>query len=389
MTGLGAFAQVRVFQFDEVTHMRAGFQHGTWTQTSERTGIAAFAQDGTFDMAVGLDDHAFAQGAVLDHAVRADHHVVFDDDLTFEDHVDVDQHVAANRDVTANVETSRVTQRHTLSHQTTTGAQLIMPFQFGKLLAIVGALHFHGVVRLLGGHHQTIAHGHGNDVGQVVLALGVVIGETAHPVAKTGKRQRQNAGIAFGDFALGFIGIFLLDNGRDLALHITNNAAVTGRVIQLYGQQAQLLWPHLLEQTLQGIDFDQRHIAIKHQHGVGLNERHGLSNGVTGTQLLILQDEVQIIRRQTFAHGIGAVADHHVNALWIKLPGAVDNMAEHGVAGNRVQNFRQSGTHARALASSENNDFKRHDWLPILGGQRLRPGCKNRKRKKGSRGYPF
>ncbi|MNF93226.1 hypothetical protein D3C84_758940 [compost metagenome] len=264
-----------------------------------------------------------------------------------------------------------------------------MPFKFGKLLAVIGALHFHGVVRMLGGHHQTIAHGHGNDVGQVVLALGVVIGETAHPVAKTGKRQRQNAGIAFGDLAFGFVGIFLFDDGRHFTCVITNDAAVTGRVIQFDGQQAQLLRPHLLEQALQGVDLDQRHIAVEHQHGVGLNERHGLSNGVAGTQLFILQDEVQVIRRQAFAHRIGTMTDHDVNALWIKLPGAVDNMAEHGVAGNRVQNFRQSRTHTRALASSENNDFKRHDWLPILGGQRLRPGCKNRKRKKGSRGYPF
>jgi hypothetical protein len=52
------------------------------------------------------------------------------------------------------------------------------------------------------------------------------------------------------------------------------------------------------------------------------------------------------------------MADHHVDALWIKLSGAVDNMAEHRVAGNRVQDFRQGRTHARALASSENNDFK-------------------------------
>ncbi|MNE25192.1 hypothetical protein D3C80_1185140 [compost metagenome] len=264
-----------------------------------------------------------------------------------------------------------------------------MPFKFGKLLAVIGALHFHGVVRLLGGHHQTIAHGHGNDVGQVVLALGVVIGKSAHPVAETGKRQRQNAGIAFGDLAFGFVGIFLFDDGRHFTCVITNDAAVTGRVIQFDGQQAQLLRPHLLEQALQGVDLDQRHIAVEHQHGVGLNERHGLSNGVAGTQLFILQDEVQVIRRQAFAHRIGTMTDHDVNALWIKLPGAVDNMAEHGVAGNRVQNFRQSRTHTRALASSENNDFKRHDWLPILGGQRLRPGCKNRKRKKGSRGYPF
>ncbi len=95
---------------------------------------------------------------------------------------------------------------------------------------------------------------------------------------------------------------------------------------------------------------------------------------MTGTQLLVLQDEIQVVRRQALTHGFGSMTNHHMNALWIKLSGAVDNMAKHRVAGNRVQNFRQCRTHARALASSEDNDFKRHDWLPILGGQRLRPG---------------
>ncbi|MNG14667.1 hypothetical protein D3C84_984400 [compost metagenome] len=110
---------------------------------------------------------------------------------------------------------------------------------------------------------------------------------------------------------------------------------------------------------------------------------------MAGAQLFVLEDEVQIVSGQALAHHIRTMADHHVNALWIKLSGAVDNMAKHRIAGNRVQDFRQGRTHAGALASSEDNDFKRHDWLPILGGQRLRPGCKNRKRKKGSRGYPF
>ncbi|MNF88141.1 hypothetical protein D3C84_706280 [compost metagenome] len=340
-------------------------------------------------MAVGLDDHAFAQGAVLDHAVRADHHVVFDDHFAFEDYVDIDQHITAYRNVTANIETCRVAQRHTLSHQTATGAQLIMPLQLGQLLAVVGALHFHRVVGLFGGDDQAVTHRHGNHVGQVVLALRIVVGQAAHPVAEACERQRQDAGVAFGDFALGFVGIFLLDDGGDLAIDITNDTAVPGRIIQIDGQQTQLLWAYLLEQTLKRFDFDQRHVTVEHQHRVGFNKWHRLSHRVACTQLLVLQNEIQIIRCQTFTHSIGAVTDHHMNALWIKLPGAVDNMTQHRVTGNRVQNFWQSRAHARALASSEDNDFKRHDWLPILGGQRLRPGCKNRKRKKGSRGYPF
>jgi hypothetical protein len=203
------------------------------------------------------------------------------------------------------------------------------------------------------------------------------------------RRDCEDAGVAFVDGTLSFGGVLVLDDRGHLAISVANNSTVTGRVVQFDGEQAHLPRHDQLEQALQGFRFNQRHITVQNQHGVGLDEGYSLGHGVTGAQLFVLKDEIQIVSGQALTHGIGAMADHHVDALWIKLSGAVDNMAEHGVAGNRVQYFRQSGTHARALASSENNDFKRHDWLPILGGQRLRPGCKNRKRKKGSRGYPF
>ncbi len=60
---------------------------------------------------------------------------------------------------------------------------------------------------------------------------------------------------------------------------------------------------------------------------------------MAGAQLFVLEDEVQIVSGQALAYHIGTMADHHVDALWIKLSGAVDNMAEHRIAGNRVQDL--------------------------------------------------
>ena len=48
---------------------------------------------------------------------------------------------------------------------------------------------------------------------------------------------------------------------------------------------------------------------------------------MAGAQLLVLQYEIQVIRRQAFTHRIGTVADNDVDALSGQLPGAVDNMA--------------------------------------------------------------
>ncbi len=89
-----------------------------------------------------------------------------------------------------------------------------MTLKIGKLLAVVGALHFHGVVGLFGGHHQTVVDCHFNHVGQVVLALGVVVRQATGPVGQAIGRNRENAGVAFVDGALGFVGVLVLDDGE-------------------------------------------------------------------------------------------------------------------------------------------------------------------------------
>ena len=112
------------------------------------------------------------------------------------------------------------------------------------------------------------------------------------------------------------------------------------------------------QQALQGFHFNQRHIAVQHQHGVSGQRRDGLGDGMAGAQLLVLQDEVEVVCCQAFTDQLGTMADDHMNTLRLELARAVDNMAEHGIAGNRVQHFRQCRTHASALACGENNDIE-------------------------------
>ncbi|MNJ43862.1 hypothetical protein D3C77_388880 [compost metagenome] len=360
MTGLGAFTEVGVLQFDKVTHMGAGFQHAAWTQAGKRTGIAAFTHDRAFEVAVGLDHDTLAQGAVLDHAVRADHHVVFNDHTAFENDVDVDEYVATNGHFATHVKTRRVAQGYPLSHQTTRFTQLIVTLQLGQLATVIGALHFHWVQRLLGGDHQAIGNGHGNHVGQVVLTLGVVVRQTPQPLGQACTRYRQNAGVAFLDGFLRVAGILVLNDRCHLALGITDNAPVTRWVNKIDRQQAQLLRGDLGQQALEGIDFDQRHIAVENQHRISRKGRQGLRYRMAGTQLLVLQNKIQIISRQTLTHQLGTVPDHHMNALRLQLTGAVDNMAKHGVAGDRVQYLGQRRAHPGTLACGEDNDIERH-----------------------------
>lgn len=90
---------------------------------------------------------------------------------------------------------------------------------------------------------------------------------------------------------------------------------------------------------------------------------------MAGTQLLGLDDEIQVIGGQALAHGVGAMPDHHLDALRLQAACGVDDMPEHGFVGDRVQYLGQRRTHARALASGKNDDIQTHRKL--LAGQEL------------------
>jgi len=91
---------------------------------------------------------------------------------------------------------------------------------------------------------------------------------------------------------------------------------------------------------------------------------------MAGTQLLGLNDEGEIIAGQSLAHLLGTVANNHLDAFRLQCTRGVDHVPEHGFSGDRMQNLGQRRTHARALASGENDDIERHAAIP----ERYRPG---------------
>jgi len=153
-----------------------------------------------------------------------------------------------------------------------------------------------------------------------------------------------------------------------------DDTAIAGRIGQFDGKQAQLIVTDQRQQTLQGSRFDQRHIAIENQHGLGAELRQRLSHGMPGAQLLGLDDEIQVIGGQALTYGVGAMADHHLDALRLQAACGIDDMPEHGLVGDRMQHLGQSRTHARALAGGQNDDIQTHRKL--LAGQELDRGGK-------------
>jgi hypothetical protein len=69
--------------------------------------------------------------------------------------------------------------------------------EFGELGLVVDAEGFLEGVGLGGDHLDALGHRHRDDVGEVVLALGVVVFKVGEPVAQALDRGGEDAGVHF------------------------------------------------------------------------------------------------------------------------------------------------------------------------------------------------
>jgi hypothetical protein len=126
----------------------------------------------------------------------------------------------------------------------------VLAFQFGQLHLAVDAQHFPFALRLRGTHRQALGDRQRDDVGQVVLALGVVVLQLAQPVGQAGRRDGHDAGIDLADRLLLGRRVLLLDDADHVAGRIAHDAAVAGRLVQIDGEHRQAVLAGL-QQALQ------------------------------------------------------------------------------------------------------------------------------------------
>ena len=96
-------------------------------------------------------------------------------------------------------------------------------------------------------HGQPRLHGHAKQVGQVILALCVRVGQCTQPGGEVARWQAKNAGIHFRNFALFVSRVFFLDVANDLTRRVTHDTAVTRRVIKMLGHQTDAIASGLQE----------------------------------------------------------------------------------------------------------------------------------------------
>ena len=102
---------------------------------------------------------------------------------------------------------------------------------------------------------------------------------------------------------------------------------------------------------------DQRHVAEQHEHGMVVGyRRQRLGNRMTGTELLglLAPDEIGIGKR--CANRLAAVPVDDLDIVCPELPGPVDDVRQHRLAGQRLQDLGQLRMHSLALAGSQDHD---------------------------------
>ncbi len=177
----------------------------------------------------------------------------------------------------------------------------------------VHAGHFPLRRRLGRDDRHAVRHRHGDDVGQVVLTLGVVVLQRAQPLLQARGRHHQNAAVDLFNGTFGFVRVFLLDDAHNFAV-FTDDAAEPGRIVLHHGQDAQLVVAGHVHQRLQRGGSGQRHVAVQYQSGGAVVQfRQGLHDGMAGAQLRFLQCGGDLFRlhRQHLQHRSAPMSVNH------------------------------------------------------------------------------
>lgn len=365
---LAAFANHGFLDFHKVADPGFFLKFGAWPQSGKRANLTPGSDNRIFKNGVCLDNGTFPDNRVANHTTGFDINVIRQLNLAFENHIDVQGNVMASLDVATNIQTMWVNDRDTIHHQVI--GQLLLPgtFQLHQLDTTVNTFHFNWELRLNVNDRGIFGHGHRDNIGEIELMLGIFIFQAINPATDLIAGNGHDARIHFIDGQLLRAGVLILNNGLNIAKTIADNPAITGRVGQVNGQQAEALTVTGRQQRLQGRGVNQGNVAIEHQHHIGtFAARQCLLHSMAGTQLLFLYHPVKIVVAQCLFYLLCAVTNHHMNLavtdFSLRVQGTEDHMLQHGLASDTMQHLWQFGFHAAALPGSKNNDISSHGSL--------------------------
>ena len=357
-------------------HVRAGLR--ALAQVRARAQVGARAGgcgvvDPRLDGHRLLDDAAAADLRVGQARVRADDAVLADLGGAHEHDLGKQLDVLGNLHVGADPHLVGVDHGDAGCHVGMVDAALHDLGDLGQLDAGVDAQALGGVV---GGKRQHGTTGVAADlkhVGEIELALGVVVADLGQRVEQGASVETVEAGVALVDRRLLGRGVLLLDDALDLAVGIADDAAVAGGVVQLHGEHHHggvVLIAHL-RQAGDSLGLDERAVAREHRQGtIEAGESVGAGEHRARRAVLHFLHHYLRVALDQRDDLLAGMADHRRHLGDAGGVGGVDHPAHERLAQNLVCHLGLFGLHAGARARSQNDSGSFHAIL--LGRKRGR-----------------
>ena len=213
---------------------------------------------------MGADDAgAGAHLAVLERGVGPDHGVLGDDRRAEQLHARQDRDVGVELDVGVDPGGAGVHHGDAVAHPPGHDAPVELLAHLGQLDAVVGALGLHHVVDGERADGEAVLARDLDGVGQVVLALGVVVGQPRQRADQELRVEGEDPRADLGDLALLRRGVLLLDDPLDVTLVVAEDPPVAERVGHDPAQDAHHLLggPVVGHEPAQALALEQRGVA--------------------------------------------------------------------------------------------------------------------------------
>ncbi len=215
-------------------------------------------------------------------------------------------------------------------------------FEFRELGAVVSPLQLARVAGLRTGDLDTPGRRHGEDVGEVILALLVTVLEPPQPPLQVAAAGQDDAGVDLPDRFLLRARVAVLDDAGDVPGRVAQDAPVALGIGQFHGHDLERRGRRI-DQGLQRGGPDQGNVRVQDQdRRIVRDARDGLLHGVPGTESLGLAHPIDVPRRAAVPDLDRVRVEDHVDLLRLQGCCGVKNMGDHRPAAHGVQYLGQA-----------------------------------------------
>ena len=343
--------------------------HGIWRKGAsvlidkgERRDGRSRGNRAVFEHRIGPNPDPFPQMAMVEDATAGKAAFAAHGGAAADLDITVDDGVLAENAVRCDQGSFGSQQGNPFEHQLTVVAELEGGMGLGQLDPGIDAKDIKGLVVREFVHCSSLAVGNGDDIGQINLALAIVVSNLAKRREQELAVDQVNARIDFLYLSLFFGGVFFFDNGRYRALGITEYAAVAKGLVEQGGHQGQggLLLPVRDYHGLEGGCLDQRGVAAENHHLCCVFAgRFRAEHGMACTLLLFLDHRGNRVALECAEDFLALVPDDDCTLRDRRFSHCIQHMVDHRPEEDFMQHLGVRGFHAGAFAGGEDNSGNR------------------------------